>query len=374
MEWYERRTSHCFRSLQREVKARFHNGYRIGPLANQQSFSSTSWQTTFSVSIFWLNNCLDLCLSNAPNLVTHVSVTDTPLSEHKLLEIFLSHDPCRPDPSVPPDFSDLSFWSLDFYKADYNRINNLLDYVNWNELWELCNPEEFPELLNLVLLQICEIGCPRKQTSVRRRISSVSTLSCKKRKLKLRLQLAEQSSVATAAHLESLRNQLSSVYADMRDVINQDLNYREQQVVDKVHSNPKYFYSYAKKFSKQKRSIPMLFNKDKRTCTNPKEIANILQHQFSSVFSDLSATNINDALFQAPFLEKPFNDDMLALLVVDIIEAIDEIKPGAAAGPDDLSILLLKKCKETLSKPIHMIWQHSTVVHTNYSATRAFLF
>ena len=61
-----------------------------------------------------LNNCLDLCLSNAPSLVTHVSVTDTPLSDHKLLEIFLSHDPCRPDPSVLPNFSVSSFRSLDF--------------------------------------------------------------------------------------------------------------------------------------------------------------------------------------------------------------------------------------------------------------------
>ena len=148
--------------------------------------------------------------------------------------------------------------------------------------------------------------------------------------------------------MESLRNQISSVHADMRDVINQDLNYREQQAVDKVHSNPKYFYSYAKKFSKQKRSIPMLFNRDKRTCTNPEEIANILQRQL-----------INIALFQAPSLEKPLNDDMLAFSVVDIVEAIDEIKPVAAAEPDDLSVLLLKKCKETLSKPIHMIWQHS---------------
>ena len=306
-----------------------------------------------------LNNCLDLCLSNAPNLVTHVSVTDTPLSDHKLLEIFLSHDPCRPDPLVLPNFSVSSFRSLDFYKADYDRINHLLDYVNWNKLWQLCDPEEFPELLNLVLLQICEIGCPRKQASVRRRGSSVSTLSRKKRKLKLWLQLAEQNPVATAAHLESLRNQISSVHDDMRDVINQDLNYREQQAVDKVHSNPKYFYSYTKKFSKHKRRIPMLFNWDKRTCTNPEEIANILQCQFISVFSDPSATNINDALFQVPSLEKPLSDIMLAFSVVDIVEAIDEIKPGAAAGPDDLSLLLLKKCKEILSKPIYMIWQHS---------------
>ena len=306
-----------------------------------------------------LNNCLDLCLSNAPNLVTHVSVTDTPLSDHKLLEIFLSHDPCRPDPLVLPNFSVSSFRSLDFYKADYDRINHLLDYVNWNKLWQLCDPEEFPELLNLVLLQICEIGCPRKQASVRRRGSSVSTLSRKKRKLKLWLQLAEQNPVATAAHLESLRNQISSVHADIRDVINQDLNYREQQAVDKVHSNPKYFYSYAKKFSKHKCSIPMLFNGDKRTCPNPEEIANILQRQFISVFSDPSAININDVLFQVPSLEKPLSDDMLAFSVVDIVEAIDEIKPGAAAGPDDLSLLLLKKCKEILSKPIYMIRQHS---------------
>ena len=146
-----------------------------------------------------LNNCLDLCFSNAPNLVTRISVTDTPLSDHKLLEIFLSHDPCRPDPSVLSNFSVSSFRSLDFYKADYDRINHLLD-VNWNKLWQLCDPEEFPELLNLVLLQICEIGCPRKQASVRRRGSSVSILSRKKRKLKLRLQLAEQNPVATAVH------------------------------------------------------------------------------------------------------------------------------------------------------------------------------
>ena len=306
-----------------------------------------------------LNNCLDLFLSNTPNLVTHVSVTDTPLSDHKLLEIFLSHNPCRSDPSVPPDFSVSSFRSLDFYKADYDKINHLLDSVNWSELWELCDPEEFPELLNLVLLQICEMGCPRKKASSKRRGSPVNTLSRKKRKLKLRLHLAEQNPVATTAHLESLRNQISSVYADMRDAINHDLNYREQQAVDKVHSNPKYFYSYAKKFSKQKRSIPMLFNEAKRTCTNPEVIANILQRQFSSVFSDPSATNINDAIFQSPSLQKPFIDDMLAFSVADIIEAIDKIKPGAAAGPDDLPVLLLKKCKEALSKPIHMIWQHS---------------
>ena len=142
-------------------------------------------------------------------------------------------------------------------------------------------------------------------------------------------------------------------------------NKKNRQLLAKKFA--KYFYSYAKKFSKQKCSIPMLFNEAKRTCTNPEVIANILQRQFSSVFSDPSATNINDALFQSPSLQKPFIDDMLAFSVADIMEAIDEIKPGAAAGPDDLPVLLLKKCNEALSKPIHMIWQHSMSTGTLHS-------
>ena len=48
--------------------------------------------------------------------------------------------------------------------------------------------------------------------------------------------------------------------------------------VGKVKSNPKYFYSYAKRFTKQKQTISMLFNSDNSICTNPKQIADILQN------------------------------------------------------------------------------------------------
>ena len=306
-----------------------------------------------------LSNCLYLCLSNSPNLVTHVSVSETPLSDHRLLEIFLPYNPCSPRPPAPPDFSADSFRSLDFHRADYDKINSLLSSVNWQELWNLSDPSEFPELLTLVLLQICELGCPRKQLTTRNSNCSLHALSRKKRKLQSRLRSAEEDPTSTAAHLESLRKQLAAVYADMRDSINNDLHYREEQAVNKVRCNPKYFYSYAKKFSKQKRSIAMLFDEDRRISTNPSEIANILQKQFSSVFSNPSATNTCAASFQPPPVEKAFTDDMLSFTIADIVEAIDEIKPSAAAGPDDIPVLLLKNCKHAIAEPIHIIWQHS---------------
>ena len=50
---------------------------------------------------------------------------------------------------------------------------------------------------------------------------------------------------------------------------------------------------------------------------------------------------------------------MLQFILSDIIEAIGDMKPNAASGPDNIQVTLLKECKESLAVPIHMIWSHS---------------
>ena len=40
-------------------------------------------------------------------------------------------------------------------------------------------------------------------------------------------------------------------------------------------------------------------------------------------------------------------------------EAIDDVKPNAASGPDEIPVILLKNCKEALAEPIHRIWSAS---------------
>ena len=304
-------------------------------------------------------NILDLSLSNSPNLITHVSVTDTSLSDHRQVELFLSHNPCQPSPPRPPEFHESTFRALDFYNTDFTEISKILSSVDWHELWNLCDPMEFPELFMLVLLQISEICCPKKRLSTNKKGSLVRSISRKKRKIKSKLDYAKRNPHAPAAHILRLEHELALSFVDIRDAINKDLQYKEQQAAAKVSTNPKYFFSYAKQFSKQKNNIPMLFDENNNVCNSPQEIANILQRQFCSVFSDPNAIDIQAALFDEPKISKPFTDDMLNTSVEDFIEAIDETKPSAAAGSDGIPAILLKNCKDVIAPVIQKIWTKS---------------
>ena len=41
----------------------------------------------------------------------------------------------------------------------------------------------------------------------------------------------------------------------------------------------------------------------------------------------------------------------------DIIDAIDELKNNSASGPDGLAAIFLKKCKNSLAKPLFHMWR-----------------
>lgn len=307
------------------------------------------------------DNILDIFLTNSPNLVSHVDVTETPLSDHRIVELYLSYNLCHISKPIAPTFTSSSFRSLNFEKADYNSMNSAFSEINWKGLWDLCTDplEEFPELFTLLLLQICEIFCPRKKPASSKQCRSLQALSRKKRRIKKQLDRAMQNPTSTTAHVKALNNKLALAFADIKDAINNNLAYKEQQAVNKVKDNSKYFFSYAKKFSKQKHSISMLFDENKNIHSSPDKIANLLQQQFCGVFSDPSKTDITSATFNAPQVTYPLTEDFLDFTISDVIEAIGEIKSSAAAGPDEVPVQLLHNCKNSLAIPIYIIWFHS---------------
>ena len=77
------------------------------------------------------------------------------------------------------------------------------------------------------------------------------------------------------------------------------------------------------------------------------------------MFSDPSKTDMDAASLPPPDITHPFTDDILEFSVSDVIEAIDEIKPNASSGPDEIPVTLLKNCKPTLAVPIHLLWSKS---------------
>ena len=222
------------------------------------NFMSENLCTQFILQPTRADNILDLYISNSEDLVSHVSVSDTVFSDHRLVEILLSYNPCSFVSSSHPDFFNSSFHSLDFHKADFNSINEKLSSVDWDLLIHQC---EFPELFTPTLLQICLICCPIKVIPKNKASAPVQISSRRKRKIQTQLEEATNLSHCPQSRIDSLKRKLALAHIDISDAINNDLLLREQQAVEKVNTNPKYFYSYAKKFSKKKSSIIMLFYK-----------------------------------------------------------------------------------------------------------------
>ena len=130
------------------------------------------------------NNLLDLVLTNDINLVKQVKVEDTKLSDHRMI-IINSYFGLNPKTAPKAAFIPHTFRNLNLYKADFGEINNNLKSIKWDDLRSICSLEDFPELVRLTVLQICELHAPTK-CHRSTRLSSYKrerrTLSRKKRK------------------------------------------------------------------------------------------------------------------------------------------------------------------------------------------------
>ena len=184
-------------------------------------------------------------------------------------------------------------------------------------------------------------------------------LSRKKRKLQDRLEAATADPLSSDELIRRLEESIALLHFDIRDTIVSERHFREEQAVGKVKSNPKYFYSYAKKFSRQKQSISMLFDENDNICTDPQQIANILQNQFTSVFSNPEDADMSAADFASPTIHLRFEDTDLSFSEEDVVSAFDDIKEDAASGPDGIPAVLLKSCKLELARPVHLLWSLS---------------
>ncbi|XP_068227731.1 uncharacterized protein [Palaemon carinicauda] len=304
-------------------------------------------------------NTLDLFLTNSASLVTHVLVKPTRMSDHDLIEIYLSYNPCQPNVNAPPVFDPASFRGLDFTKADFSSISSKVEAVDWHDVLESNGIDCFPETFRDMLLSICQEHCPPKLPPKRQRSHILRRLSHKKRRLQDRLEGATVDPSTPSELIQRLNNEIALVHYDIRDAIVNERHFREEVAVGKVKSNPKYFYSYAKRFSRQKQTISMLFDESNNICTDPQLIANILQTQFKSVFSDPRDVDIAAADFTPPTITERFEDSQLLFSEGDVISAIDDMKADSAPGPDGIPSVLLKSCKHALARPIFILWSQS---------------
>ena len=304
------------------------------------------------------NNILDIFITNMSELVLDVSAEDTMLSDHDLVTVTLGCDFSSSKESSARSVRPFGFSSFNFKQANFPLMNSYLQNVCWDEMFSE-DPDSFPERFELLLLNICHLCVPLKSTSCFKtakfkKVAGFRALKRRRNKISARIK-ALLAFNPLSGRLCSLKSTLCNIDAQIKKQLTSHRLKEEAKAIQAISENPSFFYSYAKRFSKLKSKIGPLKDQSGAFVSSSKGKADLLQDQFSSVFSDPSSELKKDPSF--PSVSSVLDDFLLS--IQDFEDAIDEIHVNSAPGEDEVPAILLKSCKASLVAPLYLLWNYS---------------
>ena len=241
------------------------------------------------------DSIIDLILTNKPQDVIETNLCETQLSDHRLVELLLGYNPIRPKQDVIQMVDENSFRAVDYHRSDYEAMNEALAAVNWSDLRGHCENDDdgskFLELIRLTVLQITLLHSPSKgimgapPVHKNQQYRKKYALNRKKRKLNARISAINQRNPSSPA-IAKLKNEVNLLAFEISQHVINQLNEREAKAVSTIKTNPRYFYSYAKRLAKVKSTVSPIRDGEGKLHVDPGEKAELLQAQYVKVFSD----------------------------------------------------------------------------------------
>lgn len=164
---------------------------------------------------------------------------------------------------------------------------------------------------------------------------------------------------------QKLQTEARDIEKKLQTSYRNEKSQNEHKAVGAIKRNSKYFFTYAKKFSIISAGIGPFIDAAKNVISNPLKMAEMLADQYCSVFSQPKETLAEsteyfpDENHTATGSTSTPNIRDINFTRKDIEEAINELSPTAAAGPDRFPAILLKTCRAVLSEPLYYIWRKS---------------
>jgi len=121
-----------------------------------------------------------------------------------------------------------------------------------------------------------------------------------------------------------------------------------------IHQRPKRFWGFIKSRRCDNNGVAPLRGQDGLTYSDPKTKADILNKQFSSVFTQ-EPQDIMPDLGESPYPTMP---DII-IHTGGVIKLLRNIKPHKAAGPDNISARILKETADQLAPALSLVFQAS---------------
>ena len=308
-------------------------------------------------------NVLDLVLTNNNKLVYDYQCVNTlqSVSHHKIIEVqtsfcFGNNLPPVTNNSVTQEDSK-SFDRLNFHDENINwsLVCEELQRINWALEFQDLNIDEIADRLINISLECAVKYVPLKK-SYSKKTHCIPRerrlLMARRRRINKRLLHITSPSNKSALNIEliEIEKKLQKSYQFSREA-------SEAKAVKNIKKNSKFFYAFAKKFSKVKSNIGPLKDGDNIVFDNSK-MANMLAEQFSSVYSSPKGTIPSaESLFSGSNLTPSLSD--IPFDTNDMIEALESLNSFSGSGPLRFPSVFLKKCKHQFAVPLCMLWKRS---------------
>ena len=296
-------------------------------------------------------NILDLILTNCPENFNSMETTPSaPISSHHLICCStLLASAQREDPGWASEnkFDELNMFSEE---TNWDATKSALQAINWTEELNGLTASEMLQSITDKCASIAQGHAPKRRRKKKGSFIPRHRRILMRKRTRIRKQFHAQS---IPAKKEKLKAKLIGIERQLQDSYVSQEKYDEENAVNKIKTNSKYFFSYAKRKAKVHIPVGPLKDSIGNIVNTPTEMAEILFQQYKSAFSNPVEMQLDTSTAPTTRLDDiVFNE-------ANIKSAIDEVSNNAASGPDGFPALMLKNCKNELATPLYLLWRKS---------------
>ena len=242
------------------------------------------------------SNILDLILCNNLEMISQVKITPSVLmSDHATVEFSINHTykvPKMVKKGEKPYLMATYKHEIEGGREeDWMRYQYLMSRKE--ERWNLMAPrltlaekvKTFYSMVEETVTQVfplkAEYSGEGKRKTKNKIPRQARTLMRQRRKIAARLKMSKswQNSLTMMKKLEETEKSLKNHYTERKKKL-------EKVAISKLRRDPKYFYAYANKFSKDRGRVGALVDKEGKVCSSIKEQCEVLRAQFQDFFSE----------------------------------------------------------------------------------------
>ena len=340
-------------------------------------------------------NVLDLVFTNTENMITsYETIVNSKLSDHNTLIIsFNVEDETNQEKKKAENPYPNKIFEYNIRKGtneDWIRYETLMRMLS-KDFEEETKDKSTTEMLDKLIKtieEVVELVFEKKEEFKSEGEKSKGNKIPRRVRLLMRKKKSLSEKIMKTNSVQKTRKLMLSLQKVEQELeINQRTwkNKKEKEALARIKKDPKYFYSYANRHAKIKNKIGPLINEKEETVKESFGMAEILRKQYESTFSQpreetaevqrgeeeevqrgeeeevqvgeeeemrAGEEEEEEVLDEVSLADFPFT-------YVDMMEAIDCLKPSSGPGPDGVSAILLKKAKTTIAMMLTPILRSS---------------